>query len=229
MTKKPGRVALVRSVQAWRRGAARRRLTLRVTKRQVTEPTIYFMAPDFEHPSGGNRVIYRHVDILREAEIPAAALHQKANFRYTWFTNDTPVTHAAATPVGPQDLLVVPERDLDILVRRKAYPRHLVLNQNGHLTWMYEPEKVAAHYRSDQRPLAIVATSEHTAEFARFAFPHIDVHHIPLSVDPDRFTPGEDEPPPRIVYMPRRGAADAAMVLRIVEARDRLRGWRYVR
>jgi glycosyltransferase involved in cell wall biosynthesis len=183
------------------------------------------MAPDFEYPSGGARVLYRHVDILRAANVPVAALHQRADFRYTWFANDTPVTHVAETPVGPEDLLVVPEVNVDVLVRRGVYPRHVVLNQNGYLTWDHDPEAVAAHYRSEKRPLAVVTTSEHTAEFARFAFPHLDVREIRLSVDADRFTPGQDEPPPRIAYMPRRGAADAAMVLRMLEARDRLRGW----
>ncbi len=191
----------------------------------MTEPTVYFMAPDFERPSGGTRAIYRHADILRAAEIPAAVLHQKANFRYTWFVNDTPVTDVAATSVGPEDLLVVPELDVDVLVRRRAYPRHVVLNQSGYLAWEHDPEAVTAHYHSDQRPLAIVATSEHTAEVARYAFPHLDVRHVCLSVDPDQFTPAEEEAPPRIAYMPRRGAADAAMVLRMLHARDRLRGW----
>ncbi len=225
MAKRPDVGAVVRSARVWRQRAARRRLTLQITERQVTEPTVYVMAPDFDYPAGGTRVLYRHVDILRAAEIPATVLHQKADFRYTWFASDTPVTHVAATPLGPEDLLVVPELDVDVLVRRGVYPRHVVLNQNGYLTWDHDPEAVAAHYRSNQRPLAIVAVSEHTAEFVRFAFPHLDVRQANLSVDPDRFAPAEEEPPPRIAYMPRRGAADAAMVLRMLEARDRLRGW----
>jgi Glycosyl transferases group 1 len=225
MVKRPNVSTIVRSARAWRQRAARRRLTLRVTDRQVTEPTIYFMAPDFNHPFGGNRVIYRHVDILRAADIPAAVLHQKANFRYTWFASNTPVTDATTTPVGPEDLLVVPEVDVDVLVHRRAYPRHVVLNQNGYLTWVHDSDAVTAHYRSHRRPLAIVTTSQHTSEFARYAFPHLDVRQVCLSVDPDHFTPAEEEAPPRIAYMPRRGAADAAMVLRMLKTRDRLGGW----
>ena len=64
---------------------------LRVIAQQRSVPTVYFCLPDYDVPSGGFRVVYRHVDILNEAGIPAAVLHCRAGFRCTWFENQTRV------------------------------------------------------------------------------------------------------------------------------------------
>jgi glycosyltransferase involved in cell wall biosynthesis len=52
---------------------------------------IYYLCPDFGPPSGGTRVIYRHVDILAKNGIDAYVVHERQNFRCRWFENDTPV------------------------------------------------------------------------------------------------------------------------------------------
>jgi glycosyltransferase involved in cell wall biosynthesis len=198
---------------------------VRVAERQLTEPTIYFVAPDNSDPSAGCRVIYRHVDLLHAAGVPAFALHRKRGFRYAWFDNATPTINAAKAIVGPKDLVVVPEVDVDIIVRSHPRPRHAVLDQSGYLTWSHDVNATAAHYNSSQRPAAIIATSEHIAELARFAFPHIDVRLVRLSVDSHRFAPGEANRPQRIVYMPRRGDCDADIVFGMLQTRNRLQGW----
>ena len=210
---------------------------LRVTGQQRTEPTIYFFALDSPAPGGGNKVIYRHVDVLNSAGLRALALHQRQGFRYSWFVSDTPVIHAAAVAIGPQDLLVVPEGHLDIVVRNRISPRHVVLNQGWSLTWSNDPgaaigplsnaEALQEHYRGGHRPLAVIATSDYNAAFVRFAFPELDVREVRLGIDPDRFFPSAVSPPPRIVYIPKhaRAAEDAAMVIRMLQTRGTLAGW----
>ena len=54
---------------------------------------VYYLCPESNNPTGGIRVIYRHVDILNEHGIPAFVLHQKRGFRCTWFANDTKVAY----------------------------------------------------------------------------------------------------------------------------------------
>lgn len=54
---------------------------------------IYFLAPDYTFPSGGVRVIYRHVDILNANGIEAYVLHRQLGHRCTWFENDTPIVY----------------------------------------------------------------------------------------------------------------------------------------
>jgi glycosyltransferase involved in cell wall biosynthesis len=55
--------------------------------------SIYFLTPDYDFPSGGVRIIYRHVDILNKHGIPACVLHRKPGHRATWFDNQTPVAY----------------------------------------------------------------------------------------------------------------------------------------
>ncbi|MFW2455683.1 glycosyltransferase family 4 protein [Methyloversatilis discipulorum] len=55
--------------------------------------TVYFYSPDYAFPSGGVRVLYRHVDILNKHGIEAYVLHTKRGFRCTWFENTTQVAY----------------------------------------------------------------------------------------------------------------------------------------
>lgn len=210
------------------------RFRLNLSERQLGEPTVYFLAPDDNQPFGGTRVLYRHADILRGAGMNAVVLHRRKGFRYSWFDNDTVVKTVAECVIGPRDLLVVPEVDVSLVARGKSaagrYPRHVVLNQSGpYFTWRRDPAAVRTHYASLNRPSGIIATSVYVAEFIRFAFPHIPVRHVRLSVDPNRFFPASVEPPRRIAVMPRspeKGAADdAETALRVLEDQGVLRGW----
>lgn len=54
---------------------------------------IYYLCPDNNHPTGGVRVIYRHVDILNQNGFEAYVLHQTRGFRCTWFFNDTKIAY----------------------------------------------------------------------------------------------------------------------------------------
>lgn len=54
---------------------------------------LFFLATDNNQPAGGRKFIYHIVDILVREGFNAYALHQKRNFRYTWFRNNTPVVY----------------------------------------------------------------------------------------------------------------------------------------
>ena len=40
-------------------------------------PRIFVLCPDDNSPSGGNKILYRHVDILNRIGFDASALHQE--------------------------------------------------------------------------------------------------------------------------------------------------------
>lgn len=217
---------LHRGARRFSERGTRSQKAVRVADRQSTKPTIYFYLLDNDQPIGGNRTIYRHIEILRRSGVSAVALHQERGFRFTWFDNHVPVDHVSNVAIGPRDLLVVPEPFVPIIARGRVVPRHVVLNQNPFLTWGRDPEAVSRHYFSGRRPLSIISTSEFTTQFTRFCFPKINVHEVRYSIDPTLFKPNEVEPPKRIAYMPRKGTqADAEILLRMFEDRDSLRDW----
>jgi hypothetical protein len=220
------RVAL--GVQAQRRRRARERTGLTVSDRRTRAPAVLVLTPDFDHPSAGVRVMYRHVDILREAGVEALVLHTRPGFRCSWFESDTPVTDTRQTALEPDDVVVVGEREVDLVARLPRPVRHLVLNQSGYLAWDHEPDVVSRHYVSPHAPEAVIATSEHIADVCRFAFPGIEVRRVRLSVDPHLFTLAPGTPATRLAYMPRRGADDAALALRLLAARGSLADWELV-
>ncbi|MEV4497317.1 glycosyltransferase [Micromonospora arborensis] len=198
--------------------------TIRLRGTSSGAPTIYYLARDYNEPSGGIRTLYRHVDVLNEAGVAAAVLHERRGFRCSWFPNQTRVTDVRSSPLGPDDLLVVPETDARLLPRLPASVRHVVFNQSGHLTWNVDAELVTRHYLGSPGLLGVMVVSEHSQDLLEYAFRR-PVHRVRLSVDTALFNP-PDRPNGRVLsYMPRRGRADVENVLHLLRARGALGGW----
>ena len=64
------------------------------TSRGDGASTVFYLCPDYDVASGGIRTLYRHVDLLNAAGVPAAILHTREGFRCTWFPNDTRIAYA---------------------------------------------------------------------------------------------------------------------------------------
>ncbi len=195
---------------------------------QRTAPTVYFCVPDFDVPSGGVRVTYRHADLLNAAGIPACVLHRRAGFRCTWFANETRVRASQETLVGPEDIVVMGELAVPLLRDREPGTRFVVFNQNPHLTWQRVPETLVAQYACSPDLAAILVVSDHSLEMVRYAAPDANVVRVHNSIDPRLFHPGDDPPAKRIAYMPRGGRDEAALVLSMLRARGLLDGWEVV-
>jgi len=204
------------------------RLVIPVTNEPVQAPTIYFLTPDTDIPSGGVLVIYRHVDLLNSAGIRAFVLHQRCGFRCTWFAHDTPVTDVKTARVGRGDLLVVSEPDVCLVCEHPPGMRHVVLNQSVSLTWKRHAERVIHHYTTSPDLAGVVTVSDYCADLLRYAFEGVTIHRIHLGIDPTLFYPGDRPRGRRIAYMPRRGAADAEKVLHLLRGRGMLDGWEVV-
>ena len=201
---------------------------VRRTAAQATAPTVYFCAPDFDVPSGGVRVIYRHVDLLNEAGIPAYVLHRRAGFRCTWFANETRVTGSQDTAVGPRDIVVIGELMVPLLRDRVAGTRFVVFNQNPHLTWQRAPEGLVRQYSTSPDLAAIVVVSQHSLDMVRNIAPEANVLRVHNSIDPRLFHPAPEPPAHTIAYMPRGGRDEVNQVLSMLRARGVLSGWEVV-
>jgi glycosyltransferase involved in cell wall biosynthesis len=230
---KPGKKLARRGVQAlWRALGVeehrRRHFSLHAGPREAGRPVIYFLTPDYDVPAGGVRVIYRHVDILNEAGLAAFVLHSRRGFRCSWFENQTRVTDIGSVRIGPQDLLVVPELDIDLLSRVGPTCRYVIFNQNSHLTWSRADADVAAQYERNPSLAAVVVVSEHSGEMLRQAFPAAPIRRVRLGVDPRLFHPSQEVRANRITYMPRRGLSDAKQVLSTLGGCGLLKNWEVV-
>lgn len=207
-------------------------LALPLTHPQTEPPTVYFLTPDYDIPSGGILVIYRHVDLLNAAGIRAFVLHQKRGFRCSWFTHQTQVADVQSAIVGQDDLLVVPEVEVSLLCDQPRGVNKAIFNQNSHLTWKWEAERVIRHYLNSHELadfLGAIVVSDHNAEMLRYAFTNLKIRRIHLGIDPALFHPGNGERrAPRIAYMPRRGGEDAEKVLHLLRGRGVLADWEVV-
>lgn len=196
------------------------------------EPTIYFAAPDYNEPAAGVAVMYRHVDLLNEAGIAAAVVHQVRGFRANWFKNETRVECVDDVVLHTGDLAVVGELDVDIVLRRariEAIP-HVIFNQSGYLTWRRGLSPITKHYRSlnETGLQAIVTVSQHAFDLLSFAFPEARIRRVHLSLDATSLYPPKRQPSKVVSYMPRRGAEDLAILREILAGRAALREWSFL-
>jgi Glycosyltransferase len=206
----------------------RDRVRIPIDERVFPEPAIFFLAPDYNRPSGGVRTLYRHVDILNTAGIRAFVLHQKRNFRCSWFEHCTPVTDISRAALHKSDLLVVTELDIDLLNRLPPDTRHVIFNQGVHLTWTRSAGNGLCHYQQRPGLAGVVTVSEHSSDVLRYAFDPDHLRRIHLSIDSNLFHPDGASRARRIAYMPRRGERDIRPVLEILRARNLLDDWEVV-
>lgn len=201
---------------------------LRRARTQRDQPTVYFCAPDYDVPSGGIRVVYRHVDLLNAAGIPAAVLHRRRNFRCTWFDNRTRVVSSRDTEIGPDDLVVVSELAISLLKTLGRGARFVVFNQNPHLTWQRVTDDDVRWYATSPDLAAIVTVSSHSLEMLQYSAPAADVVRVHNSIDPRRFYPDPARRLRKIAYMPRGATEEARQLFGILQGRDALQGWQVV-
>ena len=71
---------------------------------------ILYLAHDSEFPSGGIKVIYRHVFQLVRKRFPAFVVHNRDGFKLPWFSLDVPILYAdQRLEIYPNDYVVIPE------------------------------------------------------------------------------------------------------------------------
>ncbi|AGZ41478.1 glycosyl transferase [Actinoplanes friuliensis] len=230
--------ALVRPVRnALRRAAGHRDLrrrtppVVRYDAALSVRPTIYYLSPDDDVPSGGIRMLYRHVDLLNATGRDAAVLHDRRGFRATWFGNDTRVLSARDVTLGPDDILVVPEFYGPGLGALPPDCRKVVFNQNAYSTFTqvpFEGTGPGAPYAGVNGIEALLTVSEDNAALLRYAFPDLAVHLARVVVDEQVFHPGTRAAGRRLGYMPRRRAAEQEQLLHILRSRGCLDGWELV-
>jgi glycosyltransferase involved in cell wall biosynthesis len=223
-----------RLARAWRKRADEHRRRVPDIQsspgRPPEECRVFYLCPDFDRPSGGVRMIYRHVDLLNAAGIPAWVLHARAGFACSWFAHSTAVSSVAQVVLGRHDILVVPEMYGPTLSRLPVGIRLVVNNQNAYQTFdgiSRIPGVTGAPYAGLPTLEAVIVPSLDNAELLRFAFPALRVERVRCGVDTGIFKPGV-APGRRLAVMPRKRSVEVERVLHLLGARGDLDGWEVV-
>ena len=185
------------------------------------EPRVLYLAPHFGGPSGGVRVLYRHVDMLRAMGVDAAVLHAQPGFRCTWFDNTTEVVYPDGVVMGPDDVLVVPEYYGAGLTAAPPDVRTVVFNQGAYHTFdnIDLDERVGAPYGGIPRLELVMAVSHDSVALLETAFPDLPVRRCRPVVDADLFHPGSGPRHRQIAYVSRNRASERHQLLHILRAR----------
>jgi hypothetical protein len=167
---------------------------------------IYCLCPDMALQSAGFRVLYRHVQILKNGGIQASILHQTPGFRVPDAPPDVPVaTGAISDIIRPHDILVFPEgiapQHLAILMRFPV--RRIIFAQS----WSYVYRFLAEGPQlTDWRNYGIeraITNSTYIAEFIPWAM-RLPTHLFSSSINSRLYYPTPGEKRPLIVYIKRK-------------------------
>jgi glycosyltransferase involved in cell wall biosynthesis len=195
-----------------------------------TDSIVYYVAPDLDRPSGGVRVIYRHVDLLNDMGVPAAVMHRARGFACSWFEHRTRVVAGGDIRLGPRDVLVVPEWFGPDLGHIAEGPRVVIFNQRAYDTYdhvHYDGTRPGAPYADLPRLLGMLTVSRDNQELLSYAFPGVPVSLVRNAIDPAVFHPG----PPRarrrrqIAVVPTRRHAELEQLRHILRARGVFERW----
>jgi len=181
---------------------------------------ILVLCPDWTHPSGGVRRIYRHVEILNALGYRAFVLHQKENFRCDWFESSAPLAQTAKSwPLNPEeDLLVCPEYVAWQMVKATPGVPKIIFNQGAYHTFRGMSEKFESPPYLSPEFLGTTVVSDDSRAYLNYAFPTHPVVRIRHAIDSSMFYPSEPKSR-RIAYMPRKLPADARQVIAILNQR----------
>jgi hypothetical protein len=169
-------------------------------------PRIVYLLPRDNRPVGGNKVSYRHSEIIARQGASCRVFHpEKPEFRYTWFANE--IVPLKVGHFDPRtDFLVFSEMWAAIAAKFcvPAGIRYAISVQNGYLaqnTAGFSPEVLQSAYRHADLILSISAD---TSALTRLTHPYVDARRILrlfYSIPPI-FSFGPKEK--LITYMPRK-------------------------
>jgi len=164
---------------------------------------ILYLSHDPVRPVGGVRVIYRHVEILRNAGFDAYVVHRTPGLRLDWFQSSAPVLYATGQfAVSTSDWLVMPEDHRDMLQAFANFPGRKVLFCQNH--WYVFNGIDSDQSWADFGISDVIVSSKPIRDFARRVM-RVDPTLIPLSIDPAVFHGMSDARPLQVAVMPRKG------------------------
>ena len=179
-------------------------------------------------PTGGNKIVYRHVEILRELGFDAFVLHPTPGFRYSAIRHAPPVVSPEAIRLRRSDLMVLPEDGGAGLLTFARGVRKVLFNQNAYYSFHgFDDLEGALPPYLDSEFVACLTVSEDNRRYLQYAFPGLDCRRIHLSLDFQRFAwVPLAQKRCSLAFMTRKNRAEVTQVIQILRSRGSLRHWK---
>jgi glycosyltransferase involved in cell wall biosynthesis len=196
---------------------------------------IFYFAYDHQRPTGGQKSVYRHVDILRKHGMEAFILHLTPKFRLQWFLNNAPVVSADEFSRMfdiQQDVIVLPE---DLGENILQFPgKKVIINQSVHYGFNAFPRKrpIKDPYM-DSSVIGVFVKSEQSKEYLQFTYPRLRVLRIFNGIDPEKYLYCDLSQKQRVIACPGlKNQMELKQVFHITHARasqglNRMDGYRW--
>lgn len=171
--------------------------------------------------SGGVHVLTQHVQLLRAAGHNAWLWLPDPADRTDWIDPDVPVVSGSTTPIGADDLLVLPETPT--IEGRDPAPgaRKVIFNQNHFYT--FAAGTAGPDFPGWTPPPAVWAVTAESRDVLAAVLPDLPVHLVPNPVDGDLFAPRPTDRL-RISWFPRKRPREASLMAALVRNDSRLAG-----
>lgn len=189
---------------------------------------LYYFCFENKNPTGGNKICYRHVELLNRLGVNAAILHQHSSFRYTQIAHQPPIVGFDTLRLAADDILVLPEDLGPMHLKIAPRVRRIVFNQSANS--MFKKYSLM-----DDRPLVhqvksvvgCFAVSDQNARYLRFAFPNLKVERLVLSLNLELFDGNDRSQKQReISFITSKNHADVIQVVNLLRMRGSCKGWR---
>ncbi len=155
----------------------------------MKESKIFYFCFSDNQSSGGNKEIYRHVDILNKYNYQTFVLHPTKGFEVTWFDHQTKVVD-----LDTFNNLFDPERDFVVLPEDLGseilcFPgKKVIFNQNvyyGFQTFSFQKPDFYPYLHPDIKGVLVV--SMHNEKYLNFAYPKLDLFRVYCGVNLETF------------------------------------------
>jgi len=152
---------------------------------------IVYLTPYAGSKSGGNKLIFRHVEALRSLGFDAVVRRPPQTEAPTWFEHQAP-TEDASVPLGADDVLVLPEDSPEALRLSAALPnRKVIFCQNPYALASYGLAALPAELKGQYRTFMACGVGV-AGLIARF-FDYDLISVVPGFVDDRIFRPAPKE------------------------------------
>ena len=188
----------------------------------MTDPQIFYLCYDHQKPSGGQKQMYRHVDILNKHGYRAFAMHAQRGFCLNWFAHNTNVI--CMDDFGEiydpaNDFIVLPEDLGDSIL---SFPgKKIIFNQGAYLGFYslgLKKPRIYPYVHPEVK--AVIVVSDHNRDYLSFVYPELKIYRVYNGVDPDKYIYQPiDKKSKQIACLPSKNPLDLTQVYHILMSR----------